>query len=232
MTYKKAKELGGQVRKGETSSQTVYFDTVKKTGTNDNGEEEAKSYRLLKFFNVFNSEQIDGLPAHYYRKPDPIRDTEPESIAWAEDYLDNCKIDTRWGGDKAFYSPSGKFIQMPLRALFNNAASMYTTRAHELFHAFEEPLSINFNRQSFGDHGYSLGEMSAEMCAAIWAGKYGLETAPHHSHGAYVAGWAKKVAPLLRQNNRAFMAAASNAQKAIDHMDSLQPQCLMVEPSC
>ncbi len=224
LSFKKAKELGGHVRKGASSCQTVYFDTISKTGTNDNGEDVDKTFRLLKYFNVFSADQVDGLPERFYRKPDPIRDTEPERNAWAEEYLDNCKIETRWGGDRAYYSPSGKFIQMPMRALFNDAASLNTTRYHETFHAIEEPLGLKFSDRKYGDHNYALLEMAAEWSATMWAAKYGLEQAPAYDHAAYVAGWAKKVAPALRANNRAFMTAASFAQRAVDHTDGLQPQ--------
>jgi antirestriction protein ArdC len=40
MTYKQAQKLGGQVRKGETSSLVAYADTLSWTRTDDDGEEQ------------------------------------------------------------------------------------------------------------------------------------------------------------------------------------------------
>ena len=66
MTYKQAAELGGQVRKGEKGSLVVYANTFTKTGTDDKGAEVETEIPFMKGYTVFNAEQIDGLPAHFY----------------------------------------------------------------------------------------------------------------------------------------------------------------------
>ena len=66
MTYKQAAELGGQVRKGEKGSLVVYADTFTKTGTDEKGAEIETKIPFMKGYTVFNAEQIDGLPAHFY----------------------------------------------------------------------------------------------------------------------------------------------------------------------
>jgi antirestriction protein ArdC len=55
MTYRQAQELGGQVRKGEASSLSVYYSQISKTDTNRiTGEEQNRAIRFLKAYNVFN----------------------------------------------------------------------------------------------------------------------------------------------------------------------------------
>ena len=71
MTYKQAEELDAQVRKGEHGSLVVFADRLTKTETNDQGEEIEREIPFMKGYTVFNVEQIDGLPAHYYAKPEP-----------------------------------------------------------------------------------------------------------------------------------------------------------------
>ena len=71
MTYRQAAELGGQVRRGEKGSLVVYANTFTRRETDDNGEEQELEVPFLKSYTVFNSEQIDGLPAHYYAQAEP-----------------------------------------------------------------------------------------------------------------------------------------------------------------
>ena len=70
MTYKQAQELGGQVRKGEHGSLVVYANSITKTETNEQGEDTEREIPFMKGYTVFNVEQVDGLPAHYYAQPE------------------------------------------------------------------------------------------------------------------------------------------------------------------
>ena len=70
MTYKQAQELGGQVRKGETSSTVVKYGTF--TRENELGIEEELPY--ARAYRVFNADQIESLPEDYYIRPEAPRD--------------------------------------------------------------------------------------------------------------------------------------------------------------
>ncbi len=70
MTYKQAQELGGQVRKGETSATVVKYGTF--TRENELGIEEELPY--ARAYRVFNADQIEGLPEDYYIRPEAPRD--------------------------------------------------------------------------------------------------------------------------------------------------------------
>ncbi len=66
MTFKQARELGGNVRKGEKGSPVVYANTLTRTETDEStGEELDRTIPFMKGYTVFNIEQIEGLPAHY-----------------------------------------------------------------------------------------------------------------------------------------------------------------------
>ena len=75
MTFRQAKELGANVRKGEKGSLVVYANAVVRTETTDDGDEIEREIPFLKGYTVFNVEQIDGLPEQYYAKPEPQFDT-------------------------------------------------------------------------------------------------------------------------------------------------------------
>ena len=71
MTFRQAKELGAHVRKGERGNLVVYANTITKTEEQDDGSEEERKIPFMKGYSVFNVEQIEGLPEHYYTKPEP-----------------------------------------------------------------------------------------------------------------------------------------------------------------
>ena len=69
-TFRQAKELGGNVRKGEHGELVVYADRIIRTGTDDKGEESERTIPFLKGYTVFNAEQCENLPAQYVHRPD------------------------------------------------------------------------------------------------------------------------------------------------------------------
>lgn len=58
MTYKQAQAVGGRIRKGEHGTTAIFYTTLEK----ENEYGEIDQIPMLKTFNVFNLEQIDGLP--------------------------------------------------------------------------------------------------------------------------------------------------------------------------
>ena len=107
-TYKKATELGGQVRKGEKGTSVHFF---KQLDIKDESTGDDKKIPLMRFYSVFNASQIDNLPERFF--PKPVERTEVERNAGAEEYIKNCGADIRHGGGSAFYSPATDFIQLP-----------------------------------------------------------------------------------------------------------------------
>jgi antirestriction protein ArdC len=69
---KQAAELGGQARKSEKGSLVVYADTITKKDIDDKGAEVETEIPFMKGYAVFNAEQIDGLPAHFYATVPPL----------------------------------------------------------------------------------------------------------------------------------------------------------------
>jgi len=69
MTYKQAAELNAQVRKGEHGALVVYADRFTRIEADDHGEDVEREIPFMKGYTVFNVEQVDGLPSHYYAQP-------------------------------------------------------------------------------------------------------------------------------------------------------------------
>jgi len=60
-TYKHAKQAGACVRKGEKSIPVIFYKSLIKEAENSSGVMEEKSFPMVRVFNVFNIDQIDGL---------------------------------------------------------------------------------------------------------------------------------------------------------------------------
>lgn len=103
MTYKQAESIGAQVRKGEKGSLVVYANSFTKEENEDSKEEKEKKVYFLKGYTVFNVQQIDGLPEHFYGKPaEPV--PLQNRIANADDLISKSKAKIRYGGNQVFYS--------------------------------------------------------------------------------------------------------------------------------
>ena len=220
LTYKQAQEAGGQVRKGEKGALVVYANTFSKTTTTEKGEEVEEAIPFMKGYTVFNVEQIDKLPAHYYARVEPFHETPLERITHFETFFAATKADIRHGGGGAFYRIDADYIQMPQIQSFHNVEGYYATAAHELTHwtRHKSRLDRDLGRKRFGDAGYAMEEMVAEIGAAFLCVDLGLVPEPREDHAAYIDSWLK----VLKHDKRAIFSAASHAQRAVDFLQRFQ----------
>jgi len=220
LTYKQAGELGGQVRKGEKGSLVVYADTFTKSGTDDKGEAVETEIPFMKGYTVFNAEQIDGLPAHYYARTEPRHSTALEYREAAERFFAATDARIKHGGDRAFYRITDDLVQMPELQTFRDAESYYATLAHEMTHwtRHESRLNRDFGFKRFGDAGYAMEELVAEIGAAFLCADLGITPETREDHAAYIASWLK----VLKEDKRAVFTAASHAQRAADLLHRFQ----------
>ncbi|MBP1092135.1 ArdC family protein [Bradyrhizobium diazoefficiens] len=220
MTFKQAAELGGHVRQGEHGSLIVYADRIRRTERDEaTGEEAEREIPFLKGYTVFNVEQVEGLPAHFYAvagpRLDPVR-----RIERAERFFAATGADIRNGGNMAYYVASDDRVQMPPFESFRDADSYYATLAHEVTHWTKhgKRLDRDFGRKRWGDEGYALEELVAELGAAFLFADLDLTPEPREDHAAYIAHWLK----VLKNDKRAIFTAASHAQRAADYLNGLQ----------
>ncbi|MDJ0825083.1 MAG: zincin-like metallopeptidase domain-containing protein [Rhodobacter sp.] len=219
MTYKQAKEYGAHVRKGERGNLVVYANTITKTEEQDDGSEEERKIPFMKGYSVFNVEQIDGLPEHFYSRPEPVIDPT-ERIEHAEAFFAASDADIRHGGNRAFYSGGSDHVQMPWFESFRSPEAYYATLAHELTHWTKHPkrLHRDFGRKKWGDEGYAREELVAELGAAFLCADLALTPEPGEEHAAYIQSWLK----VLKNDKRAIFNAAAHAQRAADFLHGLQ----------
>jgi len=228
MTFKQALELGGHVRKGEKGSPVVYANTIVKTEEGENGEDEERAIPFLKAYTVFNVDQIDELPAHYYARAEAEPNPD-QRVAHAEEFFEATGFDIRHGGDSAFYVPSLDYIQMPPFEAFRDAHGFYSTLCHEACHAtrHKSRLDRDFGQKRFGDEAYAAEEIVAELGAAFLCADLGLHLEDREDHASYIGSWVK----ILKNDTRAIFSAAAHAQRAVDYLHSLQPNAESADTS-
>jgi antirestriction protein ArdC len=222
MTFRQAKEFGAHVRKGEKGSLVVYANSITRTETNEAGEEEERNIPFMKGYTVFNVEQIEGLPAHYYATAAAPQISEEQRIERVDAFLASTLATVRHGGDRAYYASGTDHIQMPPFPFFRDPESYYSTRLHETVHWTNHPsrLDRDFGRKRWGDEGYAVEELVAEIGSAFLCADLGLSPEVRDDHAAYIASWIK----VLKGDKRAIFTAAGHAQKAAEFLHGLQPE--------
>ena len=227
LTFKQAQSLGGHVRKGERSSLIIYYEArmVEKEDAEplaDGDEAEKRFIPLIKVFNVFNLDQVEGLPETH--QPLALEsDWDADSIA--EQIIERSGAEIRHQGFKAFYSPPNDLIYLPGKQTFADAASYYSTALHELCHwtGATSRLGRKLGRR-FGDSAYAMEELIAELGAAFLSAHCRLDG--RLQHASYIASWLE----VLQRDKRAVFVAAAQAQKAADYLleqaDLLAPEML------
>jgi antirestriction protein ArdC len=231
LTFKQACELGAHVRKGEHGSLVVYADRIRRKEKDEvTGEEAEREIPFLKGYTVFNVEQVEGLPAHFYAVAEPRLDPV-QRIERVESFFAATRADIRHGGNMAYYSATDDHVQMPPFESFRDAESYYATLAHEITHWTKhgKRLDRDFGRKRQGvvkrDEGYAIEELVAELGAAFLSADLDLTPEPREDHAAYIASWLK----VLKNDKRAIFTAASHAQRAADYLNGLQSATRMME---
>ena len=133
ITFKQATEKGGKIRKGQKGRKVVFWKPLLINEENaTTGKTEKKKIFMLRYYTIFNLEQVDGIEA-----PVEPESEKHEPIAEAEKIvsdMQNCPDILEAAGNKACYYPSRDEVQMPFFQDFDEAEKYYSTLFHELAH--------------------------------------------------------------------------------------------------
>ena len=215
LSYKQCQELGGQVRKGEKSTLVIYWKIFEIWKEDENRIRELKKIPLLRYSNVFNVEQCDGLkfPEGQQDKLDfkPLEQAE----AVIDGYLDKPAIQEK--ENQAYYSPLLDLVNMPRKENFKSIEGYYASLFHELVHSTGHVDRLNregfTGGARFGSEEYSKEELTAEFGASFLCGLCGIETELENS-ASYIKGWMEKISA----NEKWLVCSAALAQKAVDYI--------------
>lgn len=219
-SFKQWQSKNERIRKGEKGNLVVYYDTFEKEV-----DGETKKIPFLKSSYVFNRCQLEG-----FEPPKPPEHLEifefGEKIDAIEDFVANTQAIVEFHDGGACYIPSQDKIMIPNLENFTSTATctategLYSTLMHELTHWSGAEHRLNrITGKRFGDQNYATEELVAEFGAAFLCAGFGLATVEKGDHAGYIDNWLK----ILREDNRAIFRAASEASKAVDYLNALQP---------
>jgi antirestriction protein ArdC len=217
-SYKQASDRGWQVRKSECGTTIFFFKRmlVDDRDAPPDAEDRTKAIPMLRAYTVFNGSQIEGIPSYVAPNVTEAPWRRPEA---ADVILANSKAVIRFGGDRAFYSPSLDFIQLPEPGSFDSPEAFASTALHEAAHwsGSKDRLARDLTGR-FGSASYSQEELRAEL-ASCFLGKVLDLPCDIPNHANYISSWLVK----LKQDRREIFRAASDAQRIADYLLAFHP---------
>lgn len=220
-TFNQWKNLGGKVRKGEKSEIVVFWKIQPIEETKEDGEKTIKQIPLLRYYNIFHISQVDGVKE--LDKKELNDDIEP--IEQAENVINDYKtrehlqvIETL--SNKAFYSPTMDYVQVPQKEQYQNINEYYSTLFHELIHSTMHKSRLNRVAEQkglahFGNEEYSKEELIAEIGSTTILSLLGIETTKTFKNStAYIQSWLR----VLRNDNKFIVSASSKSEKAVKYI--------------
>jgi antirestriction protein ArdC len=208
-TYKQWLSIGAKINKDQFSNyQSIVFYAPVKTAKKQDNEEKQQVYKLMRYFRVYNAEQVTGFEAPALPVPKVFND-----ISSIEALTVKSGAKLQFGGDRAYYSPSDDYIAMPHKTQFNSEASYYATLLHELSHWSGHKSRLDRDLSGrFGNEAYAAEELIAELSAAFLCARFSITGELRHS--SYIASWLR----VLKNDNKAIFKAAALAQKSADYL--------------
>lgn len=215
-TYKQWNERDCQVRKGEKGTVIVFWQFIEK-------DDQPKPIPFLRHYTVFNADQVDG-----YEEPATEEVSLVDTLAAADQFFATVPANVKHTAEgRAYYSPSGDYIHMPKRDVFEATPTStatecyYSTLSHELVHWTGHKSRMDRDlKNGFGSEGYAREELVAEIGAALLCATLGISAEPRPDHAHYLNGWMTKLA----DHKREFVSAAGAAARAVDFIAAYQEE--------
>lgn len=221
-TYKQARELGAQVKKGARGTLVQYWKQEERRLIRDEqgrpvlDEQGGKRYEVIslerpRVFHavVFHASQIDGLTPLPEQKAG--KDTAFERHQAAERLLKNSGASIFHDqANQAFYRPSTDEIHLPEKGQFRSPDGYYATALHELGHwtGHERRLKRQLLGNPFGSAEYAREELRAEIASYMLGMELGIGHDPGQHH-AYIESWIK----ILKNDPLEIIRAARDADQ-------------------
>lgn len=216
---KKHPEVDFKIKKG-CHTETVYFYKLSEyVDTDEDGEEFVKTYPLMRFYKVFNINDIENLPKFFEveRKEHTLTDPMVKAEEIISNYCerDGLNLEIVDGSDRCFYRPLNHMVNVPKLSQFDSPEEYYGALFHELVHSTSKHLNRDV-RNGFGSKDYSFEELIAEIGSAMICDTLGISNEKAFKNSvAYLQGWLKK----LDSEDVSFLVKAANAaQKACDYI--------------
>jgi antirestriction protein ArdC len=215
------KKRPADVEPGHWGASVVLWKPFSKVVVKDGEEEEAQFY-MMKYFCVFNADQVEGKVAEKFQVHDePVTGNVLPDYAPAEELIAATGADIRFGGDRAYYCrpipegtwpnhTNGDFVCLPPKHRFDPLGAYYETAIHELAHWSEVRTGWQHHQE-----GYAMGELAAEIAASFLSTELNVPQGEAlENHAAYLQSWLSE----MKNDPGYIFKASTQASKAADYL--------------
>lgn len=204
--------------KFKTTDKAKFTEFVKSHGlTKEDLKAHLVKIPVIKYYNVFRADDCTGL-----KFPSDKTDSKKVNpIEQAQQLIDGYKNPPTYTfvGDRAYYQPATDTLNMPKITAFNKEASYYCTYFHELTHSTgaEKRLGRDFSGK-FGSKNYAYEELIAELGAVFMCSEAGILFQTKENSAKYLKNWNTVLVTELENDNRFFLKASAQSQKAVNYI--------------
>ena len=218
LTFKQVKDLGGSVKKDEKATLVCFWKPIVKISEHAFDESTADVHFLLRYYNVFNLNQVN-IPDEVIQRKNII--STNTKITEAEDIIKGYKNPPEISINNMIpnprYMPRLDKIEIQSIDNFNTSDDYYASLYHELSHSTGAKHRLArrgiIDTIQFASENYSKEELISEISASYLCNISGIhKTIDNQS--SYIANWLQ----VLNNDNRMILIAASQAQKAVEHI--------------
>ena len=221
-TFNQIRDKGWHLKRGAKAAPIEKWRevTVKKDGTtsDEKTQDEKKDtfsfMRLVGYWNVFNAQEIEGIPAITAPKH-----TKDYTAKIADDLIVSSRCPVRehpiYAGTAA-YTPSRDYIMIAPRDTFLSDETFTRVLLHEMTHATGHSSALGrASSTKFGSPEYAEEELVAELGALFLCSDLGIQGKDlrgthYENHVAYLKSWLE----ALEDDPAYLFKAASKADKA------------------
>ena len=219
-TYKQWQSLDAQVIKGSKGVRIAVPMPLKDKETGE------QTGLIFTSATVFSSDQVEGWEAPVV--PDMVDETE--TIETVAQFVANTQATIVTNSTRPpCYIPSIDTVSMPTREQFSATDTstatecFYSTLLHEMTHwTGHKSRNDRLKGSRFGSSEYAYEELIAEIGSAMLCVSLGVSPQARPDHAKYIGGWLK----ALKSDKKFIFKAASDAQKAVDYLESLQSESI------
>jgi antirestriction protein ArdC len=208
LTFNQIQKIkGAKLKKGSTSTPVFFFKIIEKLEEVE-GEMKIIKIPLLKFYYVFNIDQVEGIEI----------DTNKAQDLNLNEFVSNTQVTIK-NRSEAFYSPTEDYIGIPDLQMFKSTQSYASTLLHELSHSTGHESRLNRDLGGkFGSESYAKEEVIAELSNMFLCSHLHIQNEQRQSE-AYIKNW---LVDSLKAEPKILWKIASEAQKAFNFLVSSQ----------
>jgi antirestriction protein ArdC len=220
LTWKQLKALGGTVKTGEKGHLVVFWLPAQKQEQGNQSNTETAP--VLRYYMVYNIAQCEGISDLFNIPDSPYPVSTIGACDEIIEMMPNPPV-IKHTKQKACYSPSKDYINIPKQGTFKNTESYYSTLFHELVHSTGHESRLNrkgiVENPEFGTPMYCQEELVAEIGACFLNSAAGIEHVEFDNSVAYINNWLEQ----LKRDTRLIVYASIQAQKAVEYILNVRP---------